>query len=94
MKFIAENKNKNEAKFKFQSQSARSQRCFDLDCDWIEVNFSTHDPDFYKKLFQSHGNTQDTNKFKFFQVPIGNLKCVEHLSFTMIPQCSSIVGSH
>ena len=40
LEFIAANKNKNEAKFKFQGQSARSQRWFDLDFDWIEVNFS------------------------------------------------------
>ena len=81
MKFIAENKNKNEAKFKFQGQSARSQRWFDLDFDWIEVNFSTREPDLYKKLFQSHDDTQDTNIFKFFQVPIGNSKCVENFKF-------------
>ena len=41
LKLIASNENKNEAKFKFQGQSARSQRWFDLDFDWIEVNFST-----------------------------------------------------
>ena len=57
LKFVALNKNKNEAKFKFQGQSARSQRWFDLDFDWIEVNFSTREPDLYKKLFQIHDNT-------------------------------------
>ena len=77
MKFIAANKNKNEAKFKFQVQSARSQRWFDIKFDWIRVNVSTREPGFYKKHFQSHENTQDTNTFKFFQVPIGNSKCVE-----------------
>ena len=44
LKFIAENKNKNEAKFKFQGQSARSQRWFDLEFDWIEVSYSTCEP--------------------------------------------------
>ena len=39
LKFTAENKNKNEAKFKFRGQSARSQRWFDFDSDWIEVDF-------------------------------------------------------
>ena len=34
-KFVATDKNKIEAKFKFQSQSARSQRWFGLDLDWI-----------------------------------------------------------
>ena len=77
LKFIAENKNKNEAKFKFQGQYSRSQSWFDLEFDWIEVNFSTSEPYLYKKLFQSHDDTQDTNTFKFFQVPIGNSKCVD-----------------
>ena len=81
LKFIAANRNKNEAKFKFQGQSARSQCWFDLDFDWIEVNFSTREPDFYKKLFQIHANTQDKNRFKSFQVPIVNSKCVETSKF-------------
>ena len=75
------NRNKNEAKFKFQGQSARSQRWFYHEFDWIEVNFSTREPDLYKKMFQSHDNTQDTNTFKLFQVPIGNSKCVEKVKF-------------
>ena len=51
-----------EAKFKFQGQSAISQRWFDLDLDWIEVNFSTSEPDFYRKKFQSH-NMSILNEF-------------------------------
>ena len=70
LNFFATGKKKNEAQFKFQGQYAISQRWFDLDIDWIEVNFSTREPDFYKKLFQSHDNTQDINTFRFFQVPI------------------------
>ena len=81
LEFIAANKNKNEAKFKFLGQSARSQRWFDLEFYWIEVNFSTHEPYFYKKRFQSHDDTQDKNIFKFFQVPTGNSKCVETSKF-------------
>ena len=53
LKLIAANKNKNDAKFKFQGLSARSQRWFDLDLDFIEVNFSTREPDFYKKIFKA-----------------------------------------
>ena len=49
LKFVATDKNKIEAKFKFQGQYARSQRWFDIDLDWIEVQFSTREPDFYKK---------------------------------------------
>ena len=94
LKFIAANKNANEAKFKFQGLSERSQRWFDLDFDWIKVNFSTCEPDFYKKCFQNHDDTQDTNTLKIFQVPIGNWNVWKHLSFTMLPQSSSIVRSH
>ena len=81
LKFVATDKKKNEAKFKFQGLSAISQRWFDLDLDWIGVNFSTREPDFYKKLFQSHYDTQDINPFRKFQVPIGNAKCVESSKF-------------
>ena len=48
-------------------QSARSQLWFDLDLDWIDKNFTTHEPDFYKKLFQSHENKQDEDTFKNFK---------------------------
>ena len=72
---------KNEATFKFQGQYARSQQWFDLDFDWIKVNFSTREPDLYKKPFQSHDDTQDINTFKFFQVPLGNEKFVEPFKF-------------
>ena len=56
LKFDAADKNKNESKFKFQGQSGRSQLWFDLDLYWIDMNFSTREPDFYKKIFQSHDN--------------------------------------
>ena len=81
LKFVATNNIKNEGKFKFQGQSARSQRWFDIDFDWIEVNFITREPDFYKKLFQSHDNTQDIDTFKCFHSQIGNAKCVESFHF-------------
>ena len=76
LKFVATDNNQNGDKFKFQGQSARSQIWFDLDLDWIEINFISREPDFYKKLFQSHDDMQDNNNFKTFQVPIGNAKCV------------------
>ena len=94
MKLIVANRNKNEAKFKFQGQSARSQRWFDLDFDWIELNSSTREPDFYKKRFQIHDDTLDTNTFKFFQFPMENSNVWKRLSFTMMPQCSIIVISN
>ena len=81
LKFVATDKNKNEAKFKFQGQSARIQQWFDLELYWIEVNFSTCEPSFYKKPFQIHDDTQDINTYKWFQVPIGNAKFVESFNF-------------
>ena len=63
MKFVATDKNKTEAKFKFLGQPARSQQWFDLDLDCIEVNSSTREPNFYKKPFQIHDDTQDINTF-------------------------------
>ena len=81
LKFVATDKNNNEAKFKFQGKYARSQIWFDLNLDWIEINFSCCEPDFYKRLFHIHDNTQDYNTFKTFQVTIGNAKCVESFKF-------------
>ena len=98
LKFVATDKNKNEAKFKFRGQSARSQRWFDLDFDWVEVNFSTSEPDFYKKIFQIHDNTQDIHTFRFFQVPIVNAKCVESFKFQnyspIIKYCQNSLNSY
>ena len=51
LKFVETDKNKNVEKFKFQGQSARSQIWFNLDLDWIEIKFSTREPDFYKETF-------------------------------------------
>ena len=79
--FYAADKNKNESTFKFQGQSARSQLWFDLDLDWIDMNFSTREPDFYKKIFQSHDIKQEKDTFKTFQVPIGNAKFVKSFMF-------------
>ena len=81
LQFVAADKNKSEAKFKFQAKSARSQLWFDLDLDWIDINFSTREPDFYKKLFQSYDDKQDDITFKTFHVPIGNAKCVKSFKF-------------
>ena len=79
--FDAADKNKNESKFKFQRQSARSQLWFDINLDWIGMNFSTCEPDFYKKIFQSHDYKQDKDTFKTFQFPIGNEKVVKSFMF-------------
>ena len=79
--FDAADKNKTESKFKFQVQSSISQLWFDIDLDWIGISFSNREPDFYKKLFQSHDNKQDEDTFKTFPVPIGNEKVVKSFMF-------------
>ena len=81
LNFVSAENHKNESKFEFQGLSARSQRWFDLEFDWIEVKFSTREPDLYEKKFHIHDNTQDTNTFKIFQVPIRNSYCVEIFKF-------------
>ena len=81
LKFVAADKITNEDKFKSLGQSARSQQWFDFDFYWIKVNFSTREPDFYKRLFQCHANTQDKNTYKRFQVTRGNKRSVEIFKF-------------
>ena len=53
LKFDAADKNKNTSKFKFQGQFARSRYWFDLDLDWIDINFSTHEPDSIRNFSKS-----------------------------------------
>ena len=65
--FDAADKNKNESIFKFQGQSAISQLSFDLNLDWIDMNFSTCEPHFCKKLYQSHDDKQDKDTIKNFK---------------------------
>ena len=67
LKCIAANKNKNKAKFKFQGLSARSQRWFDLEFDCTEVNFSTHEPGFYKKFSKSMTIHKIQLHYKYFK---------------------------
>ena len=76
LELIATDEIKNEAKLKFQGQSARSQRWFDLDFDWIEVNFSTRELCLYNKLFQSHVDTQYTNTFCISYWNLKAFKCI------------------
>ena len=97
LKFDAVDKNKNGSKLKVQDQYAGSQLWFDLDLYWIGMNFSTREPGFYKKLFQSHDNEEETNTFKLFQVPIGNAKVLKsfvlHADATIIIFCQKTLNS-
>ena len=53
LEIVAIDQNKNEAKFKFHGQSKRSQRWFNIDLDWIEVNFSNYETGFYKETISN-----------------------------------------
>ena len=79
--FDEADKNENESNFKFLGQSARSQLQSDLGLDCIDMNFSTREPDFYKKFFQSNDSKQEKDTFKTFQVPIRNAKVVKSFMF-------------
>ena len=75
LKFVGTDKNKNEDTFKFQGKSARSQQWFDLDLDWIEVNFSTREPDFIRNVLKTmmlHKIIIHSKAFKF-QLEIKNV---------------------
>ena len=94
LKFDAADENKNESKFKFQGQTGRSRLWFELDLDWIDIKFSTREPDLYKKLFQIHDNEQNTNKFKHFKFQSEMKHLKNHLCFIKMLQLSVIVKKH
>ena len=61
-------------KYLFQEQSARSKHWFDLDIEWFEEKFSTREPQFYKRLFQSNIEGQSGITYTIFPVPVSNAK--------------------
>ena len=79
LKITEANQNRNEDKFRSQGQYERPQRWFDVDSDCIEEKFSKREPGLYRKIFQMHDKTKNTNTLKHFEVPIGNSKCVEKI---------------
>ena len=62
----------NTKKYNFQGKYARSIRWFDLDYEWLEENFRTCEPYFYKRLYQKYTRGHETKKYSLFVVPIGN----------------------
>ena len=94
LKCFATDKNKNDAKFKFQGQSARSQPWFNLELNWVEINFSTREPDFYKKLFKVMTIRKTIIRSKHFKFQSEMQNVQNHLSFKMTPKFSSIVKKH
>ena len=56
----------------FQGKSARSKHWFILDIEWVEENFSTIEPQFYKRLFQTNIEGQAVLIYPIFPVIFGN----------------------
>ena len=52
-----------EPQYHFQGQSSGSQHWFYIDTDWVEDNFMTREPDYFKKY--------TLNLFEFKQIRIG-----------------------
>ena len=57
--------------YNFQGKSARPRLWFDIDHEWLEENFVTREPNFYKKFIKK---ILDMKTNKLFAVPIGNAK--------------------
>ena len=61
-------------KYLFQGQCERSKHWFDIDIERLEVSFSTREPQFYKRPFQTNIQVQYVITYYIFTVPIGNTK--------------------
>ena len=67
-------------KYKFQWQSATSRRLSDLDYEWLEENFRTHEPGFHTTSSkQIMGDV--TKTYQIFGVPIDNAKTTRKVQF-------------
>ena len=59
--------NKKTKKYNFHGQSVRSRRWFNIDDKWLEENFRTREPDFYKKSCQTKFRGGDTKHIKYLE---------------------------
>ena len=53
----------------FEEQSKRSTCWFNLDHEFLNIKFSTLEPDFYRKLYENDIEDQDIEPYKTFLVP-------------------------
>ena len=65
----SENKKEREKtkKYNFQGKYAISKRWFDLDHDWLEENFMTREPCFYKKTLSNVLGVMVKKHINYFQ---------------------------
>ena len=77
-----ENKKEREKnkKYNFQGQLAESRRWFDLDHEWLEENFMSREPNFYRIFYKKIG-VDDTKTSQICVLPIGNSKTTEKVQF-------------
>ena len=54
---------------KFEGQYIGSTGWFNFDYNFLNINFSTLEPDFYRKLFEKDIEVQDIEPYKTFVVP-------------------------
>ena len=69
----------------FQEKYSRSKHWFDLDIEWTQENFSTGEPQFFKRPFQSNIGGQDGIKYPTFSVSIGIAKEVGEVEYNPKP---------
>ena len=72
--FRGVNRQKTKRKYLFQGNYKILNNWFYIDIEWIEENFSTREPQFYKSLFQSNIEGQSGSKHPTFSVPTENEK--------------------
>ena len=58
----------------FQGHSTRFKHWVYIDIEWVEENFSTREPQFYNRLFQTNIEVKSGITYPVFTVPIGNSK--------------------
>ena len=63
--------------YNFQRKSARTKHWFELDHEQLKDNIMTHEPDYYRKLYQAKFRGDNTQKYQIFGVPIGNAKIIK-----------------
>ena len=61
--------------------SKENQQDQDVDSILIMSGFRTHEPDFYKKMYQTKFRGDDTKTFQIFGLPIDNAKITRKVQF-------------
>ena len=74
----------------FQGQPSRSDNWLYLDLDWIEDNFTTREPELYKRIFKRNIEGKNGIELPKFSSVIGNTKETGEMDFIFLPQYRNI----